>query len=331
MRSSRRLLGLGLAALVSTVAACASPSSDAIRSLDALPTTPPPRQAEEPPQLSPLCLESLRPLGPNPGPSELPEGSFMSEIQDHGALVVGVDDNTRGLSYRTTSGEIEGFEVELAEEIATRIFGRDEPPIELVPVVTAEKVPFVEDGTVDLTISAVSMSCSRWEDVAFSSEYLTATQEFLVRGDSQISSAEDLAGQTVCVTRRSTSSAIMDAKIPDAELLEVGTRGECLMALQQGDADAYFGHDTFLYGMMVQDPTMELRTDILPTELTTTHYGIAISHEHPEFVRFVNGVLDELRDDGSWQTLYGELATDLGIPDDERATAPPEPQYQAEP
>jgi len=331
MRSSRRFLGLGLVVIVSTVAACASPSSDATRVLDVLPTTPPPQPEEPPPGLSPQCLESFRPLGPNPSPGEMPEGSFMREILDRGTLVVGVDDNTRGLSYRNRrTGQIEGFEVDLAEEIAARIFGRDDPPIDLVPVVTSEKVPFVVDGTVDLTISAVSMTCSRWEDVAFSSEYLTATQEFLVRDGSPIYSQEDLAGQTVCVTRGSTSSAIMYAEVPDAELLEVGTRGECLMALQQGDADAYFGHDTFLYGMMVQDPTMVLRTGILPAELTTTHYGIAISQENGEFVRFVNGVLEDLRGDGTWQTLYDELARNLQIPAADRATDPPELQYQVE-
>jgi polar amino acid transport system substrate-binding protein len=262
----------------------------------------------------------------------MPAGSYMQEIQDRGWLLVGVDENTQGLSFRDPdTGEIKGMEVDLAYEIAQRIFG-DRPAeeiVELVPVLTDAKTDVVEDGTVDLTISAVSMTCKRWQVVAFSTEYLTADQQFLVPTNSPIHAVEDLDGRTVCVTEGSSSADILSQPdLPDLDLLEVGARTDCLVALQQGTADAYFGHDTFLLGMRLQDQTNEIRDDVLPPEVdTVSHYGIPIAHEHPEFVRFVNQALDEMRADGTWAELHDGLEAAIEVPE----AGPPPPAYGAVP
>jgi polar amino acid transport system substrate-binding protein len=260
-------------------------------------------------------------------PSEVPPGSFMEQLRERGAMRVGVDENTPGFSARDrNTGRIEGFEVALAHEIARYVFGDayTDDSVVTVPLVPKEKVDFVDDQRVDLTISAVSMSCDRWEQVDFSAEYFTAHQEFLVRSDSDIHDLADLDGRTICVTTKSTSSEILAARVPAAKQHPVDARIDCLVALQDGVVDAYFGHDSFLYGMTKQDPTVEIRNGILDPDVTVSHYGIAINRAHPEFTRFVNGVLEAIVANGTWQQLADEHLARIGI----IGVNPPEPDYR---
>jgi polar amino acid transport system substrate-binding protein len=251
-----------------------------------------------------------------PASTAVAPGTHMADLVKAGRIRVGVDENTLGFSSRdAATGTIEGFEVELAHEIAKRMFGASyhRGVVVTVPLVTAEKTSFVADGKVDLTISAVSMSCRRWDQVAFSAEYFTAQQEFLVRSDSPIRDAADLAGATVCVTEGSSSAGIIQTELPDVELRQVGARTDCLVALQYGEVDAYFGHDSFQLGMIDQDPTVEMRRGILPPDVTVSHYGIAVHKDHEEFAAYINAVLAEVVADGTWQSLSETWLTPLGI------------------
>lgn len=253
---------------------------------------------------------------------------FVDELRRRGQIRVGVDENTLGLASLDEDGEIKGFEVDLAQAIAGRLFGAASVPesVVLVPLTTDQKTDFVRDHRVDMTISAISMSCSRWNDVDFSAEYYTTHQDFLVRSGSPIDQLADLDGRSVCVTSRSSSATILAKANPRANLVVVPDRTGCLLKLQDGDVDAYFGHDTFLSGMLPQDPTMVIRS--LSEDIPVSHYGIAIAKGRRDLVRLVNGVLESMHADGSWDALARDLEHTL--PELPRAVQPV-PQYRDAP
>jgi polar amino acid transport system substrate-binding protein len=98
----------------------------------------------------------------------------------------------------------------------------------------------------------------------------------------------------------------------------VAQRTDCLVALQQGAADAISTDDAILLGFKAQDPY----TKIIGPRFSDEPYGIAISKSHPEFVRFVNGVLERMRADGTWRGIYARWLGRYY-----RTPAPPAPHY----
>jgi polar amino acid transport system substrate-binding protein len=256
---------------------------------------------------------------------QMPPGSYMATIQSRGKLRVGVDQNTLFFGYRDPkTNELAGFDIDVAKLVARAIFGDDKDRIEYVVVSTAERIPAVkgdqngQNARVDMVASLMTMRCSRWKDVSFSSEYYDAEQGLLVHRGSDIADVGDLAGKRVCATGGSTSSSRMRTLQPKAIMVEVGNRTECLVALQDGTVDAITADDTILYGFKKQDRT----TEPLSVRLGDEPYGLAINKNHPDFVRFVNAVLQQRREDGTLTTLAQWWAGQAGV------TFPPIPEAQ---
>ena len=220
-------------------------------------------------------------------------------------LVVAVDENTVGLSSRNpATGRLEGTEIDVAKRIAQDVFGGNaDDHVKFVTVTTKQKVDFPRDRTVDLAISAISITCTRASDVAFSDPYLRTEHEYLVPQGSPIHDKRDVAGARVCMTKGSTSIAILDGyndefrreRRPQAKPVLVDTRNDCHLQLQEGTVDAYLGHATFLRGMLDQDPGVRA-----VNEGTISRYAIAMSKktDHTYFVQYVNAMLADLRAEG---------------------------------
>lgn len=303
-----RVIAAGIAVLGSAIgiAACGAASTESTdRALHAL--TAPPASSTTTTVSSPTlpCGDpraSYPPLAPLPAAATLAGDPAIGAILRRGKLVVAVDENTEGLASRDSDGQLVGVEIDIARAIARSIFDDDsDARLQLLTVTTKQKVDYPARGDADLSISAISMNCDRWSKVAFSTEYFTAHHEFLTRTDAPVHTASDLAGRRVCMTKGSTSidtlAGIGLQPPPKPWLVEART--DCLVALQEGQVDAYFGHDTFLVGMLDQDPGLR----IVP-EGEAQHYGIAVGPHNIMLVRYVNGVLDRLRADGTLARLY---------------------------
>jgi polar amino acid transport system substrate-binding protein len=261
---------------------------------------------------------SLRP-GPLPAPGNMPEGSPMADIAKRGRLVVGVDQNTYLFGFRNpNTGELEGFDIDIAREMARAIFG-DPNRIQLRVVDASQRESMLQSGKVDLVVRTYSITCARKKLVDFSTVYFNANQKVLVVKGSGITSFQSLSGKRVCAVAGTTSLARLFELNPPPVVFSAATWTDCLLMLQQGQVDAISTDDVVLKGLAHQDPNLEVVGDSVAVE----PYGIGIHLNNDVLVRFVNGVLDKIRNDGTWERLYDARLRELGP-----SPGPPEPRYR---
>ncbi len=314
----RALLIFGVAAASIVLAACGTSMNRPERATLAALALPTPYLPVSPPTPRVHCANptaSLRPPSVMPGPGSMPAGSFMATIRRRGYLIAGVDQNTLLFaSFNPLNRTIQGFEIDLLKRIAHAIFGNRPNDLELKAITTSERIPDVQNGSVDLVADAMTITCERREQVDFSTVYYDAGQKILVPSDSPVRSVKGLGGQLVCATRGSTSLDTLKTLVPRPTPYPVDQRTDCLVALQEGRVAAITSDDSILLGFRAQDPD----TKIVGPSFAREPYGMAIAKAHPEFVRFVNGVLAQMRADGSWRTIYsrwlGKLVTPIPPP-----------------
>ena len=323
--SGRGVLGSAVAALAILVTAGCSGSG--VYATTQVPTTAaPPSSAPTPSATStappPACgnpLASFAPDGPNPAPGAMAPGSYMAAIQKRGRLIAGVSSDTLLLGSRNPlSGQIQGFDIEMLKAVSKAILG-DPNKIEFRVITTAQRIPVLTDGSVDIVARAMTITCARWEQIDFSTEYYRAGQKVLVAKGSAVKGMEDLKGKKVCAPNGSTS---MDKLRTFTTLIPVGsnTHTGCLVLFQQGKVDAITGDDTILAGLAAQDPYAFV---VKAPAFTAEPYGLGISKKNLDFVKFVNGVLEQMRTDGQWTTAYNTWLKDALGP----APAPPAAVY----
>ncbi|WP_274919227.1 glutamate ABC transporter substrate-binding protein [Streptomyces sp. WZ-12] len=251
------------------------------------------------------------------------DGPAVERIKKKGQLVVGVDQNTYRWGYRNPdTGQLEGFDIDLARAIAKDILGPDAKVVfQAVP--TNQRIPAVQQRAVDMVVRTMTINCERTSQVAFSTAYFQAGQQVLAPKTSPITAFDDsLRGKRVCTAAGSTGEAELARRSHGARVLTAPNQLDCLVRLQLGEADAVVTDSALAAAQAAQDPTVELKGK----QFTDESYGVAINKADPDLVRRVNAVLVDYRsggDDSPWMRAYRKwLKADLpGI------SGPPAPQY----
>ncbi|HXH78662.1 glutamate ABC transporter substrate-binding protein [Nocardioides sp.] len=268
--------------------------------------TPLPRADEPPveqsaPAAPPTCdaTTATQSYGPDAGAAQ---GASLQRIRARGYLVAGVAADNYLLGSRNPfTGTIEGFDIDMVNAIAAAIFGEAQGHVQLRVITAADRIPLLQADEIDIVARNMTINCTRWQQIAFSAEYFRSGQKLLVRKGSGIKSIEDMSGRRACAPVGTTSIENIQELAPEAIPVTASNDTGCLVKFQNGETDAITTDDTVLAGLAAQDPYAQVLTK---QRLTEEPYGIGVNAQRGDLVKFINGVFERMRADGSWQASY---------------------------
>jgi len=235
-------------------------------------------------------------------------GTTMAKIADKGSITIGTKFDQPLFGLRGPSGEPEGFDVEIGKLIAAKL-GIADDKIKWVESVSANREPFIQDGKVDIVVATYTINDERKAIVDFAGPYFVAGQTILVKeANTDITGPDDLAGKTVCSVEGSTPAANIEENYPDVKLELTDAYSNCLEPLRNDQVDAITTDNVILAGFVDQN---EGEFKLAGEPFTEEPYGIGLKKDDKAFRTFINDVLEESFEDGSWADAWEATAGEV--------------------
>lgn len=228
-------------------------------------------------------------------------GTRMADLQESGKVKIGVKFDQPGIGFKAAGSETpSGFDPAVGKIIAAKL-GIDAGDIEWVETVSANREPFLQNGTVDFVIASYSITDDRRKVVGQAGPYYVTGQSLLVaKDDDTIKGADDLKGKKVCSVTGSTSIETVEQKY-GATPAGFDTYSECVDQLLNGSVDAVTTDAAILLGYAAEDPD---KLKVVGEPFSEERYGIGYGKDHPELCEFINDSLTSAFEDGSWKEAF---------------------------
>lgn len=237
-------------------------------------------------------------LRPDPG---LARSLSLDQIQSRGRLIVGIKDNLRPLGFRNSQGQLQGLEIEIAQQLAAELLG-DAAAVELKPLLNQDRLTALLNGEVDLLVARLSITDARLRLVEFSRPYYVDGAAFLTKASSTPARStparspelNDLQQQTVALLNGSDTIAAVRALLPNLRLRGADSYIEAEQLLAAGEVEALAADASVLTGLAQTQPNYAL----IPTLISAEALAIATPKglQQQELRRRVNQAVER------WQT-----------------------------
>ena len=259
----------------------------------------------------------------------------LKKIKDSGSVTMGVRESSGALSYTLGDGKFVGYHVEICQKVLADVqkqLGLAKLEVKYQPVTSQNRIPLVQNGTVDLECGSTTNNATRQKDVAFAVTTYVEEVRMVVKADSKIASVKDLAGKTVATTTGTTSVQTLrkHERAGGIDFKEVYGKdhADSFLMLETGRADA-FVMDGSILAANISKSKNPSDYKIVGEVLSVEPIACMLRKDDPAFKKAVDDSIKNQIKDGSLAKLYDKwfmqpvppTNTKIGLPMSEATKA----------
>ena len=239
----------------------------------------------------------------------------LKKIKDTGSITIGYRESSIPFSYLDDKQQPVGYAMELCGKVVDAVKAELKMPnlkVAYQPVTSANRIPLLQNGTIDLECGSTTNSVERQKQVAFGPTYFVVNISAAVKKDSGIKTFADLNGKTVASTSGTTSIPLLrgyeKAKGIDFKELQAKDHAESMQLVASDRAQAFIMDDILLAGQIAnqQNPGQYM---ILPESLRTEPYSMMLRREDPQFKALVDRAVGNVYKSGEIDKIYAKWFT----------------------
>src|SRR5450830_2116961 len=233
----------------------------------------------------------------------------LGKVKASGVVTMGVRDSSGALSYTLGDGKYTGYHIEICQRILANLEKAAERKIEVKyqPVTSQNRIPLVQNGTVDIECGSTTNNATRGKDVAFVDTTFVEEVRITVKANSGITSIAQLAGKNVATTTGTTSVQTLrkNKRATGVDFKEIYGKdhADSFLLLESGRADAFVMDGSILAGNIA---TAKKPSDfkIVGEVLSVEPIAIMIRKDDPWFKRMADDTVKGMIKSGEMAKVY---------------------------
>ena len=239
----------------------------------------------------------------------------LKTIKDTGSITIGHRESSIPFSYLDDKQQPVGYAMELCGKVVDAVKTELKLPnlkVAYQPVTSANRIPLLQNGTIDIECGSTTNSVERQKQVAFGPTYFVINVSAAVKKSSGIKTFADLNGKTVASTSGTTAIPLLrgyeKAKGIDFKELQGKDHAESMQLLATDRAQAFIMDDILLAGQIAnqQNPGDYL---ILSESLRTEPYSMMLRKDDPQFKALVDRAVGSVYQSGEIDKIYAKWFT----------------------
>ena len=258
--------------------------------------------------LAGLALAAL--VMPLQAAAPAPLTGTLARIAETGTINLGHRESSVPFSYYDNKRQVIGYSQDLMLKVVDAIKAELKLPamtLRLVPVNSQNRIPLVQNGTVDLECGSTSNTAERARQVAFSTGFFVVSTRLLVPARAGIKDFGELSGRRVVVTAGTTSERLLriysETRGGRIQVVTARDHGDAFQALEGGQVDALMLDDALLYGERAKARQPD-NWVVTGTPMSAEVYGCMMRRDDAPFKAVVDRALTQLLRSGEAQKIY---------------------------